>query len=241
MDHIMEKIRHDQLELLLELQQKETEAARISAELEKLPSRIEEMASVLQRFDQEMALQKSEIDVLRKHYRSYDADIQTHQERVKKRNIQLDAVKTNKEYQAILKEIEEIRAAVSRMEDKALECLDSIETAEKGLGATKVEYASAAEKIEAEKKSAEKEADEWKKDYQQLIAERDRLSGMIDPDLLREYQSVKKTIGSPAIVAASDAVCQGCYMNIPPQMYNELHREDELRICPHCHRLLYVL
>jgi hypothetical protein len=41
------------------------------------------------------------------------------------------------------------------------------------------------------------------------------------------------------IIAVIDAVCQGCHMNIPPQMYNELQRGDNLTKCPMCQRLIY--
>jgi hypothetical protein len=36
-----------------------------------------------------------------------------------------------------------------------------------------------------------------------------------------------------------DAVCQGCHLNIPWQLFNELHRFDELTFCPHCRRIIF--
>ncbi len=41
------------------------------------------------------------------------------------------------------------------------------------------------------------------------------------------------------VQGVTDAVCQGCHMNIPPQMYNELQREDSLKMCPSCERIIY--
>jgi predicted nucleic acid-binding Zn-ribbon protein len=61
--------------------------------------------------------------------------------------------------------------------------------------------------------------------------------------LKKDYRSfeVKQRCGGIGLVQVENAVCKGCYLNIPPQLYNELHRGNELRMCPHCHRLIYVL
>jgi len=42
-----------------------------------------------------------------------------------------------------------------------------------------------------------------------------------------------------AIVAVSRGICSGCHMNIPPQLYNELQRSEQILCCPNCNRILY--
>jgi hypothetical protein len=42
-----------------------------------------------------------------------------------------------------------------------------------------------------------------------------------------------------AVAPVQQAICMGCHMNIPAQLFNELQRFDELRFCPHCHRIIY--
>ena len=62
----------------------------------------------------------------------------------------------------------------------------------------------------------------------------------IDAGLLATYNNVKSLQSNAiGIVAVADAVCQGCNMNIPPQMYNELQRGDSLKKCPNCDRIIY--
>jgi predicted nucleic acid-binding Zn-ribbon protein len=43
-----------------------------------------------------------------------------------------------------------------------------------------------------------------------------------------------------AVVPVKDAVCHGCNVNLPPQLYNELFRCDSLRFCPNCQRIIYI-
>ena len=42
-----------------------------------------------------------------------------------------------------------------------------------------------------------------------------------------------------AVVRTVDGVCQGCYMSIPPQQFNEVRKGDRLMACPTCQRMLY--
>ena len=164
-----------------------------------------------------------------------------HQSRIKKREEQLRSVKTNKEYQAILKETSEIKELISQFEDETIECLDKIDLNEKNIQTILDEYAREKEKINTNKAIVEQEASEDSKKLEQLISERDRLLTMVEPELLRQYQFIKSISGGIAIAEVKNAVCLGCNINIPPQMYNELHRGNELKNCPHCHRMLYVI
>jgi hypothetical protein len=168
-------------------------------------------------------------------------DVQAHQSRIKKREEQLRAVKTNKEYQAILMEMEEIKRLISRIEDDTLGCLDKMDMSENEVQSKLHEYKIEKESIDATIGLLEQDAEIEKKKLAELISERDRLSKLIEPQLFNQYQFIKSIAGGLAIVEVRNAVCLGCNMNIPPQMYNELHRGNELKNCPHCHRLLYVI
>lgn len=237
----MEKVSREQIELLVELQEIEIEASKIDAGLKKFPAKLREMDAGLKDFESAIDLGKDALAELKKAYRSYEGEMQTHQSRIKKREEQLRSVKTNKEYQAILKEIDEIRTIISRIEDQTIECLDKLETADKDTQLKLNDYEIEKENINANKTTLEQQATEDNQRLQQLISQRDRLSASISPDLLRKYQFVKSISGGTAIVEVKNAVCFGCNMNIPPQMYNELHRGNELKNCPHCHRMLYVI
>jgi hypothetical protein len=75
----------------------------------------------------------------------------------------------------------------------------------------------------------------------QLLKAASEIENQLDPGLVEQYRQVKKRCGGIGLVQVENAVCKGCFLNIPPQMYNELHKGNELRMCPHCHRLIYVL
>ncbi|MBC2715696.1 MAG: hypothetical protein HF978_10340 [Desulfobacteraceae bacterium] len=237
----MNKITREQIELLIELQQKEAAVAKVQSELDGLPARIEQIVSGLKEFEAVINSKKEGLSELKKVYRSYDAEIQTNQGRITKREEQLRSVTTNKEYQAILKEVEEIKKASSRIEDETIECLDKIDAAENEVKEKEKEYLAEETEVNQQKAVFEADADSERRSLNELLSERDKISGKIAPELIKQYEFIKSYARGIAIVQVKESICMGCNMNIPPQMYNELHRENELKTCPHCHRMLYVI
>ncbi len=237
----MENIPKEQIELLIAMQQRETEIDKINAELAKVPILLAEMEAALQDLHAALNAREAALSELKKNYRVQDAEIQKHQARIQKRDIQLRAVKNNKDYQAILKEISDIKALISGLEDQTLECLEKIDGAEDDWRSVQEDIASEQEKIREKQAVLQSETDAYSRRRGVLLDERDHLFSRIDPELKKLYETSRSMAGKPAITEVRSSICLGCNMNIPPQMYNELHRGNTLRNCPHCHRLIYVI
>jgi len=57
--------------------------------------------------------------------------------------------------------------------------------------------------------------------------------------IFKKYEMIKGLNNGLAVVSVWKEVCNGCHMNIPPQLYNDLQRSIELLSCPHCSRIMY--
>lgn len=237
----MLSISKPQLELLIELQENEREAGRVQAEIDAMPDKMAALESGLQAWTREIETRKAHVDALKKDYRAYEGELETNQARIKKRQVQLNSVKTNREYQGMLKEIDDIRAASSRIEDASLQCLDDLESAEKQLEEKNRAFAAEKERIDAEKQQLAEQTQQMRQQMQHLQEKAAELAAGLDSDLVAQYRQVKQRCAGIGLVPVENAVCKGCHLNVPPQLYNELHRGNELRMCPHCHRLIYVL
>jgi len=232
----------EQIELLIDFQEKEQAKDHINKELERIPGQIEQMKAGLSEIEERIREQEAAVAAMRKTYREYEAQIQTNQSRIEKRNAQLRSVKTNPEYKALLKEIDEIRSGTAGIEDKMLQCLEDQETAEKELTRANTEYKAQQQENLDKIEELEAYAREQRKARDKLAADCEEILPHINEDMLERYRfAQRQTGGRLAVVGARDATCMGCHMNIPPQLFNELFRGDELRFCPHCHRILYVL
>ncbi len=231
----------EQIQCLVKLQQIEIDASKIQKYIDSVDSRIEALETGVKDFEKIIEDEKAVISELNQKYKAYETDVQINLEGISKSKEKLRSVKTNKEYQSSLKEIEDLEALNSKIEDEMLEFLDHIEGAEKKLGNVETEYSVIVDQAKSEKTDILEEADQGKRELLELNTSREDIARSIGSELLKKFTETKnKQTNKIAIVAVSDAVCQGCNMNIPPQMYNELHRFDRLHYCPYCQRLIYL-
>ena len=236
----MSNVTKDQIDALVKLQQIEIETSNLKIRLSDVDQRLEALDERLLDFKKVMDEQQAIIEELNQKYRNYESDVRLNLDNIKKSEAKLSSVKTNKEYQSSLKEIDDLKAKNSALEDDMIEFLDHIETAEKMLQTKMSEYSQLQSQINREKDRILEETDEGKRRLEHLAADWNLISAGIDPALLETFNQVKSFQNNAVgIVAVIDAVCQGCHMNIPPQMYNELQRADNLTKCPICQRLIY--
>lgn len=229
-----------QLDILVKIQKIETEASAIKTDLGQVSKKLEKLDDELHAFEQALADEESSFDELTKKYRDFESDAQTNLSSVDKTKVKLRSVKTNKEYQALLKEIEDQKAKNSKIEDQMLECLERLDEIEKSIAKKKQDHVELSEQLKSEKGIIAQDVEQKKKRLVELDMAREEMVGMIEPKLLEKYNTTKsQQAGGLAVASVKNAVCYGCNMNIPPQMYNELHRRDALMFCPHCHRILY--
>jgi predicted nucleic acid-binding Zn-ribbon protein len=236
----MPDITKEQISALAKLQQIEIEISKIEAKLGKVNLRFEELDGKQLNLKQMLEQQELTIKEMNHQYRAYESDAQTNLDRIKKSEAKLNSVKTNKEYQSSLKEIDDLKEKNSKLEDEMIEFLEGIEEADKVLKTKIAAYSALETEIQTEKETIQKEAQEERHQLDKLNAQWKTLSESIDAELLDTFNRIKANQANKiGIVAVSSSVCQGCHMNIPPQLYNELQRGDKLQRCPICERIIY--
>jgi uncharacterized protein len=203
--------------------------------------KLENLDSSLKEIEQTIKDQESVLNELTKEYRDYESDVKMNLAKNKKSQERLRSVKTNKEYQSMLKEIEDVNSKNSSIEDKMIECLERMDQTEEIIAKKKDEYLLFSDRIKSEKENIEREAGINKKKLDELDMDRKNVSGLIDAQLFKKYLVIREQQqGGLAVVPVKDAVCHGCNVNLPPQLYNELFRYDSLKFCPNCHRVIYL-
>lgn len=229
----------EQIEILVKLQAIDSDIHLVNRRLGKVDEQKSQLELELDGARTSKESLQAEMDALNKTYRSLEADTSLNGAKVAASKEKLSSVKTNKEYQSLLKEIDDIQALNSKLEDQMLEILDQIDQFESQLAEKNRQFESAEKRVAADKVEIDKTA----------AADREKLAGLqkdfkavmetVAPDTLKVFQSVRSSVGNLTIAKVENAVCAGCHMNIPPQMYNELQRFEALMYCPHCQRLIY--
>ena len=231
----------EQIKVLVKLQHLDTETVRIKSTLNDVSKKLEDLDSSLKEIEQTIKDQESVLNELTKEYRDYESDVKMNLGKNIKSQERLRSVKTNKEYQSMLKEIEDVNSKNSSIEDKMIECLERMDETEEIIAKKKDEYLLFSDRIKSEKENIEREAGINKKKLDELDMDRKNVSGLIDSQLFKKYLVIREQQqGGLAVVPVKDAVCHGCNVNLPPQLYNELFRYDSLKFCPNCHRVIYL-
>lgn len=236
----MTTVDKSQINTMISLEAIESERRIIIQALEKVNQQYNGLDAQLEKVS--MAVNDSEAHLLelKKAYRQAESDLQDSQSKIEASREKLRSVKDNKEYTAVLKEIDDMKRAASKTEDQMLADLEAIDGVESEVATKKEAYNQQQQQIEAQKAEISTQETANRDRLAVLDQQFEKVAQKIDQQLMKAYNMVKSKQNSGAtVVAVKDAVCNGCHLNIPPQMYNELQRCDSLQFCPHCQRIIY--
>lgn len=237
----MLEVTRDEMDVLVRLQENEDNKAKVKAALSRIPDQMAELDKQLVEEEQKMRDRETLWESQKKKYRDCESEIKLRQENIQKSDMKLMSIKSNKEYQAVLTEIEDLKRQIAKLEDSMLTLLFDLETAEKHLADDRKAWEEEKSRLAEEKQDLE---DERRREEERLVAldnDWKEIAEKASKALLDQFLAVRGNVaGGKAVAEVRDYVCQGCFMNIPAQMYNELHTTNILRFCPFCNRIVFV-
>jgi len=229
----------EQLELLWELQKIDLTLKRIKEERDRFPKEMKKLDEKQNIEKEKVQKEKEKMESLEKERRQKERNLNTEQEKIKRAEGRMFEVKTNKEYQALLTEIETIKEATSREEEEILQILEEIDELKKDLLKREKEVTTTLEKIEKEKKKIQEKMDQGDGLWKEQKERRELLSKQLESGLFKLYNTLKEKRQGVGVVNVKAETCQGCFVNIPPQMFIEVQKYNTLIRCPNCNRILY--
>src|SRR3989339_1254832 len=137
------------LKLLLDLQTCDNRITEILRKKAEGPLRIKGLRGDLEEIDRQNKETQDKLEGLKKERRGFESEVQELVGKIQKSSIKLSNVKSNKEYAAALKEIEDLKSMQISLEDKILKYMEDIEGLENDLQSRKKKRQEAA--AEAEK------------------------------------------------------------------------------------------
>jgi predicted nucleic acid-binding Zn-ribbon protein len=229
----------EQIDILVKLQQIDSEINVVNQTLGRVESTLALLDKELSDFGSTLEKQDSDLEELKKAYRGFELDVNSNLPKIEKSKERLAAVKSNKEYQSLLKEIDDLKAINSDLEDRMLECLEQIDQAEQDFKKRQTEFIELEDRIQTEKDKIAQDAADGNKRLAELNEQWQGVLDTVEPGVMATFKKVRGRVGNLTIAKVEKEVCKGCNVNIPPQMYNELQRCEKLMFCPHCQRIIY--
>jgi predicted nucleic acid-binding Zn-ribbon protein len=228
-----------QVKSLVELQAQDTLILGKTALIKEIPKNISTRQKPLDEARARLEAVKKEHDAAVKARRKAESTLEEMGQRIAKLKARTD-IKTNKEYQAHLKEIESAEKESTAIEDQILLAMEEVEKSEKVIKTEGARVKDEEGKLEEYRKELDAQAAEAEKDLSALKKTRAALTAGLDPELYQEYMKLLRKNSGLAVVEVKNEICQGCMMNIMPQLFLEIKRsETEIFNCPQCGRILY--
>lgn len=229
---------HSDLEALLDLHRADLELRKHDARLAELPKQKAAIEERILKERQALDAAKAALDQTAKDRKRLEGEVQDLEAKRSKYKGQLGEVKTNKEYTALLHEIENVEGQIRSREDTIL---DEMEKIEGGQAAVKKEE-TAFRALEAERRqeirAIEGEIAKEKAARDDVEARRSRIAAALKADLMAEYARIAKARGT-ALAEAKDGGCAACHVKLRPQVFLDVKRNDAVRTCSSCSRILY--
>lgn len=227
------------LERLTALQIVDMKIQKMDREKGEIPQRMAALEEEFHKEEAKVLSQRAEMEKLQKERRQKEKDLEEEVDRVKKTEARVFEIKTNKEYQAVLKEMESAKKLNRQREEEILGILEHIEEIQKNLGKNEKNLEAKRKEFQKAIHELKQKADSYEQEMAGEIREREKREKEIPSALLNKYRRLLEKRHGIAIVKVQNGVCQACYMNLRPQLHIELQKQDTLILCPNCSRILF--
>jgi hypothetical protein len=230
----------EKLKALAELQNVDLEVASLRKAADVHPRQIAEL-------EREMGVARSAIEAERarltdmeRQKAQLEQNITDEKDKVKKWEARLSEQRSTREYSALAREIDIAKKANLTMAEELAELTKQLGAAREAIKAKETDFATKQQGLSARMTELKGKLGEAESQVKALEGRRSGVSSGVDANLLRRYESIRKK-KLPALVGVVAGTCQGCNMNVPPQLYNQLRTSLGTDVCPSCNRIIYAV
>ena len=234
-----EIIMQNQLELLLKLQVIDYDLGELERSKEYLPDMMENLSREIEESQAKYETAVSDLEAARVKQGSLELEIKTREGNLAKFQQQMMSIKTNKEYDALVAEIDAVKADISSKETELLETIDLVGNLEKNI----VEYK---EKLEQVKENNTRQLEILQQKIDSIgdttsakKDERQRITSTIPRNIISVYERVRKGKGGSAVVVVKRRACGACYKALTPKKVQEIRKAEAILTCDNCGRMLF--
>jgi predicted nucleic acid-binding Zn-ribbon protein len=226
------------LELLLKLQNIDYDLGELERSKEYIPDMMENLKREKTDLSERVSSLKEELTAALLEQKDIEISLAGKQERFKTLQGQMMSIKTNKEYDALVSEIDKIKSDISEMENRGIELLEIIENNEKELGGLDGQLKNIEDTNNTQLKSLQQQIDSVGSKIEGRDKERQSLVKQINKRAISAYERIRKGKGGAAVVAVKKRACGSCYKALPPQKIQEIRKGEQLIMCDSCGRML---
>jgi predicted nucleic acid-binding Zn-ribbon protein len=224
---------------LIALQDLELKIAGLQKESADIPNKSQNFDNELQRIRAQYQGRVARVKELSNRRRTLEGEVDLLRTKLSRLKDQLMAVKTNKEYTAMLHEIQAAEDQIRREEDKILEAMEEMEGHESDLKSAEREMLKRSAELQESIRKTNESAPRLESELVKLQEKKKLMESQIGADLLSRYRRIAEARKGIALAEAKDELCSACHVRIRPQMYADLLRTENIHACDSCSRILF--
>jgi predicted nucleic acid-binding Zn-ribbon protein len=223
---------------LIELQEIDLKLDKVKEERGDLPTVVENLKKSLDNKNHTLQEQIEAIKRLKVDLSSIETEVDSLKEQLKKYESQLYQVKTNKEYDAIANETENVKKKINDLETVILESTEKIETLTKSNEEIEDEINKLSADYDDNNVALQDRISASSEEENLLKHEREIVEKKLSTQQINAYQRIRSAKKGMAVAYCNGGVCSGCYSFIPPQKVVEIRSMKRLFHCESCGRIL---
>jgi predicted nucleic acid-binding Zn-ribbon protein len=228
----------EQLERLVALQSVDLRIQEMEQAKASIPRYVETLEEDLRKEEERVSASRAELEKLQKDRRQKEKDLEEEIDRVKKTESRVYEIKTNKEYQAVLKEIENAKKLNRQREEEILEILERLEELQKNLIQSEQNLEGKRRQCQEQIKELKEREASFAEEMAGEVRQKEEQEKNIPPELLNKYHMLLEKRQGVAVARVAHGVCLACHMNLRPQLFIEIQKKESLIFCPNCSRIL---
>jgi predicted nucleic acid-binding Zn-ribbon protein len=230
---------NEEIKQLTELQVIDLEIAKLDTEINAEQAALSKSEKAFNERQASIEELKEKVEAAETQRRELEAELADELSRIKERQSKMMQVQTNREYQSLLKEIEDGKKSVKEKEEEVVRIMEAGEANAKIMAEQESLIADEKKALSQESTKARKHAGEIEGKKAKIVSKRDAMAKGIKTQALKKYDMLRTRRNGKAVVAVTNGICQGCFMSIPPQHFNDILKGDRILNCPTCQRILF--
>jgi predicted nucleic acid-binding Zn-ribbon protein len=228
------------LDMLEELQEVDQLIDTLKANQKGLQAELSGINQGVDAAREEVAILEANLAQFESEKGELEATLAAELENIARSETNMKEIKTNKEFQAVGREITAARKQIVDLEEQLLQKISQTEELVNGLTAKKNRLDELTESSSQRVMEKQAEIDKIQSDIDADFNRREDVVKGIPASLVKKFTVLREQRRGQALAIARDGYCMGCNMQLPPQLYNNLYKYEELLTCPHCQRILIL-
>ena len=231
----------EKLKALAELQNVDLEVAKLRKAADVHPKQLAELERELGAARSAIEAERTRLADVERQKTALEQNIADEKDKVKKWEQRLAEQRSTREYSALAREIDIAKKANQTMADELVELAKTLGAQREAVKAKEAEFTTRQQSLSGKMTELRGKLAEAEAQVKELEGKRAGVAAAVDANLLRRYETVRKKKLPALVGVVFGGTCQGCNMNVPPQMYNNLRVSLGTDVCPSCHRIIYAV